>query len=209
MSKKGILVVVSGFSGVGKGTLMKMLVEQHDNYALSVSATTRAPREGEENGREYYFHTVEEFQEMIRREELLEYACYCGNYYGTPLCYVEEMLEQGKDVFLEIELQGAMKIREMYPEALLLFVMPPSAQELYRRLAGRGTESPEVIEARLRRAGEEAEGIENYDYVVINDQLEVCAEEMHRLILSQHLLAERNLEFIDKVRKEVRQFLNK
>ena len=114
-----------------------------------------------------------------------------------------------KDVFLEIELQGAMKIREMYPEALLLFVMPPSAQELYRRLAGRGTESPEVIEARLRRAGEEAEGIENYDYVVINDQLEVCAEEMHRLILSQHLLAERNLEFIDKVRKEVRQFLNK
>jgi len=209
MSKKGILVVVSGFSGVGKGTLMKMLVEQHDNYALSVSATTRAPREGEENGREYYFHTVEEFQDMIRRQELLEYACYCGNYYGTPLCYVEEMLEQGKDVFLEIELQGAMKIREMYPEALLLFVMPPSAQELYRRLAGRGTESPEVIAARLRRAGEEAEGIENYDYVVINDQLEVCAEEMHRLIMSQHLLAERNLEFIDKVRKEVRQFLTK
>ena len=209
MSKKGILVVVSGFSGVGKGTLMKMLVEQHDNYALSVSATTRAPREGEENGREYYFHTVEEFQDMIRRQELLEYACYCGNYYGTPLCYVEEMLEQGKDVFLEIELQGAMKIREMYPEALLLFVMPPSDQELYRRLAGRGTESPEVIAARLRRAGEEAEGIENYDYVVINDQLEVCAEEMHRLIMSQHLLAERNLEFIDKVRKEVRQFLTK
>lgn len=207
MSKKGILVVVSGFSGVGKGTLMKLLIEQHDHYALSVSATTRAPREGEENGREYYFHTVEEFQEMIRKQELLEYACYCGNYYGTPLRYVEEMLEQGKDVFLEIELQGAMKIREMYPEALLLFVMPPSAQELYRRLAGRGTESPEVIDARLRRATEEAEGIEQYDYVVINDQLEECAEQMHRLIQSQHLLAERNLEFIDRVRREVRQFV--
>lgn len=207
MSKKGILVVVSGFSGVGKGTLMKLLIEQHDHYALSVSATTRAPREGEENGREYYFHTVEEFQEMIRKQELLEYACYCGNYYGTPLRYVEEMLEQGKDVFLEIELQGAMKIREMYPEALLLFVMPPSAQELYRRLAGRGTESPEVIDARLRRAAEEAEGIEQYDYVVINDQLEECAEQMHRLIQSQHLLAERNLEFIDRVRREVRQFV--
>ena len=128
MEKKGILLVVSGFSGAGKGTLMRELLRQHENYALSISATTRAPREGEEEGREYFFKTREEFEEMIAREELIEYACYVGNYYGTPRAYVEEQLEQGRDVVLEIEIQGARKVKERFPDTVLLFVSPPSAQ---------------------------------------------------------------------------------
>ena len=145
MNRQGILIVVSGFSGSGKGTIMKELLKRYDNYALSVSATTRQPREGEVEGKEYFFKTREEFEKMIAKEELIEYARYVNNYYGTPRAYVEEQLDSGKDVILEIELQGALKIKKKFPEALLLFVSPPSANELNRRLVNPGTETKVVI----------------------------------------------------------------
>ena len=160
MNQRGILVVVSGFSGSGKGTLMKALLEKYDNYALSISATTRQPRAGEENGREYFFVTKEQFQEMIREDQLIEYAQYVDNYYGTPKAYVEKQMDAGKDVILEIEIQGALKVKEQFPETLLVFIMPPSAEELKRRLVGRGTETEEVIQSRLERAVKESGGIE-------------------------------------------------
>ena len=206
MRRKGILIVVSGFSGVGKGTLMKQLVHSYDNYALSVSMTTRQPRPGESDGKEYFFVSREVFEKTIAENGLIEYANYCGNYYGTPKEYVEKQLEKGKDVILEIEIQGALKVREQFPTALLLFVMPPSAQELKKRLEGRGTETKEVIDKRLKRASEEAEGIENYDFIVINDKLEECVKEMHGLILAAHETPDRNQEFIDNMRKELENF---
>lgn len=206
MSKKGILLVVSGFSGAGKGTLMKELLRRYDNYALSISATTRRPREGEVDGREYFFKTVEEFESMIEQGELIEHACYVGNYYGTPRDYVEQQLALGKDVILEIEIQGALKVKERFPDTLLLFVTPPNAQELKKRLVGRGTETMAVIESRLARANEEAEGIEHYDYVVINDDLGECAEYVHHIIQSEHSRVSRNVEFIHTIRTELKEF---
>ncbi len=200
---KGILIVVSGFSGAGKGTLMKKLVQEYDNYALSISATTRAPRAGEEDGREYFFITKEAFEQKIAENGLIEYARYCENYYGTPRDYVEKQLEAGRDVILEIEIQGALKIRKQFPTALLLFVMPPNVEELKHRLTGRGTETPEVIDKRLARAAEEAEGIEEYDYIVVNDDLETCVEQLHEIILAAHNTPFRNEEFIEKIRKEL------
>ena len=204
MSNKGILTVVSGFSGAGKGTIMKRLMEKYDNYALSVSATTRAPRPGEEEGREYFFRTVEEFEKMIAKEQLIEYAKYVDNYYGTPRAYVEEQLEAGKDVILEIEIQGALKVKEKFPETLLLFVTPPSARELKDRLGKRGTESMEVILSRMERAREEAKGMDRYDYLVINDVLEDCVDEVHRIIQGEHRKSFRNMDFIEKMRQELK-----
>ena len=165
MNHQGILVVVSGFSGAGKGTLMKELLKRYDNYALSISATTRAPREGETDGKEYFFVTKEQFEKMRDERKLIEYAQYVNNYYGTPKEYVEQKMAEGKDVILEIEIQGALKVKKRFPDALLLFVTPPSAEELRRRLVGRGTETLEVINARLARAAEEASGMEAYDYL--------------------------------------------
>ncbi len=204
MSNKGILTVVSGFSGAGKGTIMKRLMEKYDNYALSVSATTRTPRPGEEEGREYFFRTVEEFEKMIAKEQLIEYAKYVDNYYGTPRAYVEEQLEAGKDVILEIEIQGALKVKEKFPETLLLFVTPPSARELKDRLVKRGTESMEVILSRMERAREEAKGMDRYDYLVINDVLEDCVDEVHRIIQGEHRKSFRNMDFIEKMRQELK-----
>ena len=203
---RGILIVVSGFSGAGKGTLMKQLVRPYDNYALSVSMTTRSPRPGEEDGREYFFVSREEFERRIEEGGLIEYASYCGNYYGTPKEYVRKQLEKGRDVILEIEIQGALKVKEQFPTALLLFVMPPSVSELKKRLEGRGTESPEVIKRRLSRAGEEADGIENYDFIVINDKLEECVEQMHGLIAAAHKTPQRNSSFIREIRQELQAF---
>lgn len=182
MKHRGILIVVSGFSGAGKGTLMKELISTYDNYALSVSMTTRKPRAGEEEGKSYFFVEKEAFEQTIAEDGLIEYACYCGNYYGTPREYVESCLDKGQDVILEIEIQGALKVKEKFPDALLLFIMPPSAKELRRRLEGRGTESDEVICQRISRAAEEAEGIENYEYIIINDKLDECVKEMHSII---------------------------
>lgn len=204
MNKKGILVVVSGFSGSGKGTVMKELLGKYENYALSVSVTTRNPRPGEEEGREYFFRTKEEFQRLIREDALIEYAQYVDNYYGTPRSYVEEQLSMGKDVILEIEIQGAMKIKKKIPEALLVFVTPPNVEELRNRLVGRGTETAEVIASRMNRASEEAEGMEDYDYILVNDDLNECVERMHQIIMSEHFKMERNAAFVQKIKEEAR-----
>ena len=200
---KGILTVVSGFSGAGKGTLMKRLIQSYENYALSISMTTKAPRNQEVDGKDYFFISREEFEQHIKQEELIEYAQYVGNYYGTPKAYVEEQLQNGKDVILEIEIQGALEIKERFKDALLLFVMPPSASELKKRLIGRGTETEEVINKRLLRATEEAQGIENYEYIIINDDLEECVEEMHHIIQSAKYKTKRNKKFIDIIRNEL------
>lgn len=205
MNKKGILIVVSGFSGAGKGTLMKKLLETYDNYALSISATTRSPRKGEVDGREYFFKTVDEFEKMIAQDKLIEYAKYVDNYYGTPMPYVMEQLEAGKDVILEIEIQGALKVKEKYPDTLLLFVTPPSAKVLKERLIGRGTETMDVIESRMKRAIEESEEMHQYDYLVVNDILEDCVKEMHHIIQSAHGQVDRNQEFITDIRQQLKE----
>lgn len=204
MNKEGILIVVSGFSGAGKGTIMKALLERYDNYALSISATTRNPRLGEEEGKAYFFKTTEEFEKMIAKDDLIEYAMYVGNYYGTPKAYVEEQLRAGKDVILEIEIQGALKVKEKFPNTLLLFVTPPSAEELRKRLEGRGTETQEVIDGRMKRAIEEAEYMDQYDYLVVNDELDVCVEEMHHLIQGEHERCFRNQTFIEHMKRELK-----
>ena len=203
MNRKGIIIVVSGFSGAGKGTIMKELIKRYPGYALSISATTRQPRPGEENGREYFFVTNEEFEKLIWENGLIEHAGYVNHYYGTPRKFVEDKLEQGIDVILEIEIQGALQIREQYPDAVLLFVMPPSAKELEKRLRGRGTETDEVIDQRLKRAKEESVGIEKYDYIVVNDDLDECVERVHQIISVAHLSPSRNLELIDTIRNEL------
>ena len=204
MNKEGILIVVSGFSGAGKGTIMKALLERYDNYALSISATTSNPRPGEEEGKAYFFKTTEEFEKMIAKDDLIEYAMYVGNYYGTPKAYVEEQLCAGKDVILEIEIQGALKVKEKFPNTLLLFVTPPSAEELRKRLEGRGTETQEVIDGRMKRAIEEAEYMDQYDYLVVNDELDVCVEEMHHLIQGEHERCFRNQTFIEHMKRELK-----
>lgn len=206
MVRQGILIVVSGFSGAGKGTIMKELLKRYEQYALSVSATTRAPRPGEEEGKDYFFKTKEEFEQMIAEGELIEYACYVRHYYGTPKAYVEEKLSQGSDVILEIEIQGARKIKSQFPDAVLLFVTTKDAQELKKRLISRGTEDPDVIDQRLLRAVQESEGIEEYDYLVVNDRLEVCVEEIHSIIESEHRKIRYNMELVNQVRAELRGF---
>ncbi len=206
MTNKGILVVLSGFSGSGKGTLVKRLLEEYDNYALSISMTTRMPRPGEEHGKSYFFVTKEEFQSTIQRNGLLEYAQYCDNFYGTPKAYVEEQLANGKDVILEIEVQGALQIKEKFPETLLLFVTPPSAQVLKDRLAGRGTETEEVINKRMRRAAEESESMSLYDNIIVNDDLEECVKFTHNVIQSAHSTPDRVSKLIANLKEELSGF---
>ena len=204
---RGVLAVVSGFSGAGKGTIMKSLMAKYDNYALSVSATTRNPRPGEEDGREYFFRTKEEFEEMIRQDQLIEYARYVENYYGTRKAYVEEQLSAGRDVILEIEIQGARKIKKKFPEAVLVFVTAPSMEELKERLVGRGTETAEVIHQRLARAAQEAEGVDEYDYLLVNDQLEDAVDRLHNIIQSEHFAMRRNLDFIHEIQAQAAKFV--
>lgn len=179
---EGRLAVISGFSGAGKGTVVKKLMAAHEGYALSVSMTTRKPREGEMDGREYHFVTNEAFEEMIRRDGFLEHAGFTDNYYGTPRAFVEENRKAGRNVLLEIEVQGAMQIREKVPGAILIFVTPPDAAELERRLVGRGTETAEKITKRLRRGIEETDFIREYPFLVINDDADECAEAIHSII---------------------------
>lgn len=204
MKRRGILIVVSGFAGSGKGTLMNELLKQFDNYALSISATTRKPRGQEVDGKEYFFKSVEEFEKMIAQGELIEYANYVGNYYGTPKAYVEEQLNSGKDVILEIEIQGALKVKEKFPDTLLLFVTPPNATILKERLVGRGTETMEVVEMRMNRAAQEAEVVSSYDYVLVNDDLQTCVMQMHSIIQSEHHRCFRNTEFINQMKEELK-----
>ena len=206
--RKGILLILSGFAGSGKGTIVKELISRYDNYALSVSATTRTPRPGEVDGREYFFKTREEFEKMIAEDEFLEHAEYVGNYYGTPRRYVDDMLNGGKDVILEIEMQGALLVKEKCPDAVLMFVMPPSAGEVYNRLKKRGTESEEVIMKRMRRGAEESKGIWKYDFLIINDDLEECIEEVHNTVRCAKHATLRNSDSIDAVIKEFEEFIN-
>ena len=205
---RGILVVVSGFSGAGKGTIMKRITEKYDNYALSVSATTREPREGEVEGKSYFFVRKERFEKMIDEDELLEYAKYVEHYYGTPRKFVEDCLNQGKDVILEIEIQGALKIKKRYPESLLIFLAPPSAEELRKRLMGRKTEDEETIHKRLCRAIVEAEGVEAYDYILVNENVDTCTEKLHNLIRASHDRVEAHLDLIEEIRKDLRRIEN-
>lgn len=206
MKQQGILIIISGFAGVGKGTLVKRLVQKYDRYALSISMTTRLPRPGEEDGREYFFVTKEKFEEQIAHQGLIEYASYCGNYYGTPRAYVEEQMAQGKDIILEIEIQGAMKVKERFPNAVLVYVLPPSAAELETRLRGRATETEEKIKERLRRAAAESEGLEKYDYVIVNDDLDVCEQELHGILCAAHFTPKQNVSFIKELRNELKKF---
>lgn len=196
MKRAGVLSVISGFSGVGKGTIVKKLVEK-EGYALSISATSRAPRQGEVHGREYFFLTREEFHSMIENDGLIEWAEYVNNFYGTPREYVEERLAGGKDVILEIEPQGALKVKAQYPEAVLIFIVPPNAKELENRLIGRGTEEIETIKKRLKRAAEETSFIENYEYIVINDDIEDAVSDIHHIIQAASHKRERVGEFVD------------
>ena len=201
MSQRGVLTIISGFSGAGKGTVVKEMVKRY-GYGLSISATTRAPREGEVDGREYFFKTKEAFEEMIAKNELIEYAQYVENYYGTPKDYVMQQLEQGTDVILEIEMQGALHVKEVLPEVNLVFLTPPSAGELENRLRNRGTETEEVIAKRLARAKEECAYMPKYDYIVVNDDLEECVEKMHELIQSLHYKRENQEDLIQAVTEE-------
>ena len=172
MKEKGLLLVISGFSGAGKGTVVKRLLELHNDYALSISATTRSPREGEQNGREYFFKSTEEFESMIDNSELIEYAKYVSNYYGTPKAYVEEQLEAGKNVILE----------------------------------GRGTEDEATIKARLQRASDEAKGVENYNYIVINDKVDDCVEAIHSIVNSEKRKAVNNMSLINNIKEELKAY---
>ncbi|MGM9925321.1 MAG: guanylate kinase [Bacillus sp. (in: firmicutes)] len=195
MKDKGLLIVLSGPSGVGKGTVRKELFKQEDlGFQYSISMTTRKPREGEVDGVDYFFKSREEFEELIEQGKLLEYAEFVGNYYGTPVDYVRDTIEEGKDVFLEIEVQGARQIREKFPEALFIFLAPPSLSELRSRIVGRGTESEEVIANRLKTAKEEIEMMDLYDYVVENDTVESACDKIKAIVVAGHC----NREYVAK-----------
>ena len=185
MSKKGLLVVYSGFSGVGKGTIMKEMLKREESFRLSVSATTRAPRPGEVDGREYYFITKEKFLSMIDNDEFLEYAQYADNYYGTPQKAVEDMLNEGYNVFLEIEVQGGVQIMEKCPDCLSIFIVPPSLEVLEQRLRGRGTETEEVIEKRMKTALVEQGYTSQYDFVVENDIVEKTVDDIIDIVKTE------------------------
>jgi len=192
VKERGLLIVLSGPSGVGKGTVRKALFSQPDiQLQYSISVTTRQPREGEVDGVDYFFKTREQFEHMIRNNELLEWAEYVGNYYGTPIEYVEKTLQEGKDVFLEIEVQGAMQVRKVFPEALFIFLAPPSLSELRKRIETRGTESEELIRDRLKAAKEELEMMDAYDYVVENDKVELACERIKAIVVAEHCRRER------------------
>lgn len=184
-NRKGRLVIISGFSGVGKGTLVKQLTGQFDHYALSVSMTTRAPRDKEVHGVDYYYVTKEEFEKTIEEGGFYEYANYEGCYYGTPRAFIDESRAEGKDVILEIEVQGAMQFKKKFPETFLIFVATKSAAEMERRLTGRGTEDFDKITGRLKAAIGEAEQMPHYDCVVINDDLQTCVDQTNRIILGE------------------------
>lgn len=197
---KGTLFIVSGPSGCGKGTVLAEIIKQ-DNVYYSVSATTRAPRPGEVNGVNYHFLSKDEFEQLIANDGVLEYASYCGNYYGTPKKPVEDMLAEGKNVILEIEVQGALKVMEKCPEAVSVFILPPSLKELRRRLHKRGTESEEVIEKRISEAAGEIGKAVNYDYVMVNGELENAVSDLLSIINSQKLKKENSEYLINEVLK--------
>ena len=202
MDKKGILLIVSGPSGSGKGTVVSVLNE-YTGYELSISATTRKPRPNEENGIHYFFKETEEFKQMIEKNLLLEHACFCENYYGTPRDNVEGKLNEGINVILEIEVQGALQVKEKYPEAVLIFLIPPSLEELQSRLVGRGTEDMDTINKRINRALEELEFLPKYDYVVINDKVESAVTKIKEVVEAEKMKSFRNLNLMETFKGEI------
>ena len=202
MDREGILMIVSGPSGSGKGTVVKEVVKE-DNYALSISVTTRRPRPGENEGEHYFFRTKDEFKKLIEEDKLLEWARFCDNYYGTPLHYVQQQLKEGKNVILEIEVDGALQVKEKYPDAVLIFLMPPTIGELRRRLDRRGTESPEIIERRIRRAETELDLLSKYDYVVINDDINEAKEDILKIVDAEKMSVKRNNNIKRKFKGEI------
>lgn len=210
MIKKGLLIIISGFSGTGKGTAIKKLLELYPNdYCLSISATTRNPREGEVHGREYFFKTKEDFEEMIMKQELIEYTQYVDNYYGTPKEYVEDQMDAGHNIILEIEIDGALNVKKLYPDALLIFLLPPSIKELEKRLRERGTESEDVIADRIKRASEESKVIREYDYVVVNDTIDDCVSTIHNIVEIEGLKVYRQEEVIYNIEQELSDICSK
>lgn len=199
MEKKGILMIISGPSGSGKGTIVNELVK-NENYYISISATTRKPRVNEQDGVHYFFKEKEDFIKLRDNGELLEWAEFCGNFYGTPKRNVENKLSEGKNVILEIDVQGALKIKELYPECVLIFVIPPSIEELRKRLTDRGTEEAEVVERRIARALEEIEFMKEYDYLVINDDLLTAVENINKIVEAEKLKVSRNFNFIKRLK---------
>lgn len=192
MSERGLLIVFSGPSGVGKGTVRQEIFSKPDHkFEYSVSMTTRAQRPGEVDGKDYFFRSREEFEELIRNGQMLEYAEYVGNYYGTPLAYVNETLDKGIDVFLEIEVQGALQVKKKVPDAVFIFLTPPDLNELQERLVGRGTDSEEVIAQRIERAREEIALMSEYDYAIVNDEVPLAAERVKRVIEAEHFRVDR------------------
>lgn len=189
--KKGLLIVISGPSGSGKGSVIEKVLEKNDNLWLSISCTSRSPRGSEVDGVEYYFIKREEFEEKIRNGEMLEYAKYADNYYGTPRKYIKEQLDNGKDVILEIEIQGALKVQELLPETLFIFILPPSMDELKRRLRSRNTESAEVAEKRFKTAYQEINELSKYNYVVVNDTIEKAADKINAIIMAERCRVDR------------------
>lgn len=199
MKAKGLLVILSGPSGVGKGTVRKALFESdqnRDQFFYSVSATTREPRQGEVNGSDYFFVSHSKFEQMIEDEELLEYAEYVGNYYGTPLAYINDMTEQGKDVFLEIEVQGALQVKRRVPDGVFVFLAPPDLGELELRITNRGTDSPEKIKQRMEKARQELQLMTQYDYVVVNDDVDQAVARIQTIIEAEHLKVDRFMDDI-------------
>ena len=192
MSERGLLIVFSGPSGVGKGTVRQEIFSTPDHkFEYSVSMTTRAQRPGEVDGKDYFFRSREEFEELIRKGQMLEYAEYVGNYYGTPLTYVNETLDKGIDVFLEIEVQGALQVKKKVPDAVFIFLTPPDLNELQERLVGRGTDSEEVNAQRIERAREEIALMSEYDYAIVNDEVPLAAERVKRVIEAEHFRVDR------------------
>ncbi|MDQ0206412.1 guanylate kinase [Alkalicoccobacillus murimartini] len=192
--EKGLLIVLSGPAGVGKGTVCAALRSEETDIQYSVSATTRKPRAGEIDGVNYFFKSHEQFQTMIADNKLLEWAEYVGNFYGTPVDYVRETLDQGQDIILEIEVQGAMKVRERFPEGVFIFLMPPSLAELRNRIVGRGTETAEVIDERMTVAKEEIDLMKMYDYVVENDAVEFAVNRIKSIVTAEHCKRVRLIE---------------
>lgn len=191
IEQKGILFILSGPSGVGKGTVREHLFKQKTDLQYSISMTTRNKRAGEVDGVDYFYKSHEEFEALIEQDELLEYAKYVDNYYGTPRKYVEETLASGKDVFLEIEVQGAMQVKKRFPQGVFIFLFPPSLDELKNRILGRGTESEELVLNRLKEARNEIEMMHAYDYVVVNDEVQRAVDKVQAIIASEHCRRER------------------
>lgn len=197
MNEKGKLIVISGPSGAGKSSVVNKAIQGRTDMCFSTSVTTRSPRPGEVDGKDYFFIQPERFRDMVEHGELLEHAEYVSHSYGTPRAFVEQQMDAGMNVILDIEVQGARQVRERMPESVLIFIIPPSMDELQRRLERRGTDSHEVIQARLRRAREELKEAEIYDYVIINDDLEKAAEEFAAILAAEHCRYRHRKHLID------------